>query len=90
MGVQPVRTNRSVFAAGVTRTLRDVQAEILEFVGAETYLVGHSLESDLRALKIVHRRLIDTSELYPSAKGAPFKVNPHLSSYSPASLVPRH
>ncbi|CAN0472990.1 unnamed protein product [Ascophyllum nodosum] len=53
---------------GVTRTLRDAQAEILEFVGAETYLVGHSLESDLRALKIVHRRLIDTSELYPSTR----------------------
>lgn len=46
----------------------------MTFVGVDTYLVGHSLESDLRALKIVHQRLIDTSELYPSARGAPFKV----------------
>lgn len=62
-------------AAGVTRTLRDAQREILTFVGPETYLVGHSLESDLRALKLIHRRLIDTSELYPSPRGTPYKVD---------------
>lgn len=60
--------------AGVTRTLRDAQREILTFVDAKTYLVGHSLDSDLRALRLVHRRLIDTSELYPSPRGMPFKV----------------
>lgn len=65
-----------VLPSGVTRTLRDAQREILSFVGPETYLVGHSLDSDLRALRMVHRRLIDTSELYPSARGAPFKVTP--------------
>lgn len=54
--------------------MRDAQREILTFVGAETYLVGHSLDSDLRALKLVHRRLIDTSELYPNSRGTPFKV----------------
>ncbi|CAM9935349.1 unnamed protein product [Ectocarpus sp. 4 AP-2014] len=58
---------------GVTRTLRDAQREILSFVDAETYLVGHSLDSDLRALRLVHRRLIDTSELYPNPRGIPFK-----------------
>eukprot|EP00903_Cladosiphon_okamuranus_P009129 g8722.t1 len=58
---------------GVTRTLRDAQREILSFVSAETYLVGHSLDSDLKALRLVHRRLIDTSELYPSSRGKPFK-----------------
>lgn len=62
------------FYSGVTRNLRDTQLEILSFVGPKTYLVGHSVDSDLRALKIVHRRLIDTSELYPSARGNPFKV----------------
>ncbi|CAM9617164.1 unnamed protein product, partial [Hapterophycus canaliculatus] len=58
---------------GVSRSLRDAQREILSFVGPETYLVGHSLDSDLKALKLVHRRLIDTSELYPSPRGTPFK-----------------
>lgn len=62
------------FPSGVTRTLRDAQREILSFVGADTYLVGHSLDSDLKALRLVHRRLIDTSELYPSSRGMPFKV----------------
>ena len=62
---------------GVTRNLRDAQRELLTFVDADTYLVGHSVDSDLRALKLVHRRLIDTSELYPSPRGAPFKVTPN-------------
>jgi len=35
--------------------------------------VGHSIDSDLRALKLVHRRVIDTAALYPHPKGAPLK-----------------
>ncbi|CAM9897947.1 unnamed protein product, partial [Choristocarpus tenellus] len=59
---------------GVTRTLSDVQREVLTFVSANiTYLVGHSLDSDLKALCLVHRKLIDTSELYPHPKHAPFR-----------------
>lgn len=35
--------------------------------------MGHSLENDLTALKIVHTRVVDTSVLYPSSKGRGFK-----------------
>lgn len=68
------RTLARSVVAGVTRNLRDAQREILSFVDDETYLVGHSLDSDLRALRLVHRRLIDTSELYPNPRGIPFKA----------------
>ncbi|TFJ82126.1 hypothetical protein NSK_006455 [Nannochloropsis salina CCMP1776] len=40
---------------------------------APTYLVGHGLEGDLRALRIHHPYLIDTAVLYPHPKGAPYK-----------------
>lgn len=37
----------------VTTTLEDVQRKLLDLVSSETILLGHSLESDLRALKVV-------------------------------------
>ena len=37
---------------GVTTTMREVQAVLLSMILKSTILVGHSLESDLRALKV--------------------------------------
>ena len=37
---------------GVTTTIRDVQAVLLSMFSAKTILLGHSLESDLKALKV--------------------------------------
>lgn len=50
--------------ADVTTTLTDVQEEILKLVHAETILIGHSVENDLAALKILHPLVIDTALLY--------------------------
>ncbi|KAG0606128.1 hypothetical protein M758_9G116100 [Ceratodon purpureus] len=50
--------------AGVTTTLSDVQEEILKLVHAETILVGHSVENDLIALKLLHSLVIDTALMY--------------------------
>lgn len=41
---------------------------------AITVIVGHSLENDLRALKVIHPYIIDTSQLFPHPKG------PHMRS----------
>ena len=38
---------------GVTTTLEDVQRELLELIAAETILIGHSLENDLKRLKLM-------------------------------------
>ncbi|KAJ9528653.1 hypothetical protein QJQ45_020370 [Haematococcus lacustris] len=40
----------------VNTRLADVQAMFLQHVHAETLLVGHGLENDLRALKVIHAR----------------------------------
>ena len=37
---------------GVTTNIRDVQAVLLSMFSAKTILIGHSLESDLKALKV--------------------------------------
>ncbi|OTF74194.1 RNA exonuclease T-like protein [Euroglyphus maynei] len=58
---------------GVTNTLKDVQQDIIELISAETFIIGHGLDSDFRALKLLHNRIIDTAFLYPHNRGLPFK-----------------
>ncbi|KAH0504092.1 RNA exonuclease 1-like protein [Microtus ochrogaster] len=53
--------------------LRDVQAVLLSLFSTETILIGHSLESDLLALKFIHNTVVDTSVLFPHHRGYPFK-----------------
>ncbi|GBP36953.1 Exonuclease GOR [Eumeta japonica] len=59
--------------ARATKTLRDVQNDILGFVGCDTILVGHALDNDLRALKLLHNAVVDTCALYPHARGWPLR-----------------
>jgi RNA exonuclease 1 len=44
------------------------------YVGPKTILVGHSLDSDLRAFHMVHHYVIDTAIVVPHAQGMPSKV----------------
>ncbi|CAD7091919.1 unnamed protein product [Hermetia illucens] len=55
------------------RTLRDIQAVILSMFHSKTILIGHSLESDLKALKLIHSLVVDTSVLFPHKMGPPKK-----------------
>lgn len=52
-------------------TLAQVQQEILSFVHNNSILVGHALQNDLRALRIIHPNVIDTSIAYLNWSGAP-------------------
>ncbi|XP_061681624.1 RNA exonuclease 1 homolog [Syngnathoides biaculeatus] len=58
---------------GATITLRDVQAVLLSMFSAESILVGHSLESDLLALKLIHSSVVDTALVFPHRLGLPYK-----------------
>jgi RNA exonuclease 1 len=57
----------------VTTTLADIQKELLSLLTPRTILVGHSLNSDLSAMKLTHPFLIDTSILFPHVRGLPLK-----------------
>ncbi|XP_026125384.1 RNA exonuclease 1 homolog [Carassius auratus] len=56
-----------------TITLRDVQAVLLSMFSAESILIGHSLESDLFALKLIHSMVVDTAIVFPHRLGLPYK-----------------
>nr|XP_057923992.1 RNA exonuclease 5-like isoform X2 [Doryrhamphus excisus] len=61
--LQPVRTK-----------LGDVQAELKRLLPRDAVLVGHSINSDLTALKLIHPHVIDTSRLYRREFGQRFKL----------------
>ncbi|KAG1827832.1 hypothetical protein EV424DRAFT_600780 [Suillus variegatus] len=63
--------------ASATTTVAEVQAQIMPILapkdGPTSILVGHSLESDLRALRICHPKCIDTAVVYHHPRGRPLK-----------------
>lgn len=57
----------------VDTTLEDIQNRLIEEITPKHILVGHSLNSDLLALKLTHPFVVDTSILYPHPRGPPMK-----------------
>ncbi|XP_076952364.1 small RNA degrading nuclease 3-like [Bidens hawaiensis] len=57
----------------VTTKLRDVQEYMKKLLSNGAILAGHSLDSDLRALKIDHTRVIDTSFIFNYCSGPNFQ-----------------
>ncbi|CAH8664996.1 unnamed protein product [Schistosoma margrebowiei] len=53
--------------------ITDIQAKLLHLFDSDTILIGHSLESDLTALKLIHKKIVDTSIVFPHRLGLPKK-----------------
>ena len=53
--------------------LADVQERLMKLFTQDTILVGHSLDSDLKALQMTHPYIVDTSIIYPHPRGPPMK-----------------
>ncbi|XP_049838397.1 uncharacterized protein LOC126283976 isoform X1 [Schistocerca gregaria] len=66
-------TARDLNRRGATKSLKDVQNDLMGFINADTILVGHGLENDLRALRIIHSTVIDTSVVFPHYYGLPYR-----------------
>jgi RNA exonuclease 1 len=57
----------------VATSLADIQKKLVEILQPRTILIGHSLNSDLTALKLTHPFIIDTALIYPHPRGPPLK-----------------
>lgn len=53
--------------------ITDIQSQLLHLFDSDTILIGHSLESDLIALKLIHDKVVDTSVMFPHRYGPPKK-----------------
>ncbi len=56
-----------------TKPLGTVQRELLEILNKDSILIGHSLDSDFKALRLIHKNVIDTSVVFPHKMGPPIK-----------------
>ncbi|PIA27135.1 hypothetical protein AQUCO_08300076v1 [Aquilegia coerulea] len=61
---------------GVTYSLANIQKKLKKLLRHGTILVGHSLNNDLRALKLDHARVIDTSFIF----NTPTRRKPSLNN----------
>ncbi|XP_011690471.1 PREDICTED: uncharacterized protein LOC105451606 isoform X2 [Wasmannia auropunctata] len=57
----------------VTKTLPEVQTDLLNFIHAETILMGHGLGNDLKALRLIHKNVVDTCVMFPHYLGLPYR-----------------
>eukprot|EP00397_Hematodinium_sp_SG-2012_P026545 GEMP01027816.1.p1 GENE.GEMP01027816.1~~GEMP01027816.1.p1 ORF type:complete len:515 (-),score=91.54 GEMP01027816.1:771-2291(-) len=62
--------------------LKDLQEELLTVIRPNSVLVGHGLENDLWAMKLVHPHIIDTALLFPHPQGWPKKQSLQVLGFS--------
>jgi DNA polymerase III epsilon subunit-like protein len=53
----------------VMTRLEQIQAALISIVHENDVLVGHSLENDLRALRLVHDKVVDTAMVFRAVSG---------------------
>ncbi|KAL7423563.1 RNA exonuclease 3 [Cryptotrichosporon argae] len=62
--------------ADLARAVLDLpaaRAAVGGFVGPSTVVVGHGLENDLRALRLLHSNVVDTAIVFPHDRGHPYR-----------------
>jgi len=63
----------------VETRIEDVQVRLLALIDENDILIGHSLENDLKSLRLVHRSIVDTSLIFRGINGRKIGLK-HLSN----------
>ncbi|CAL1700748.1 unnamed protein product [Somion occarium] len=53
--------------------LASIRKALDRLINANTIIIGHSLDNDLKTLRMIHHRCVDTVALFPHRAGAPFR-----------------
>lgn len=59
--------------ASAVYPLASVRKSLDGIINARTIVIGHALENDLKTLRMIHHRCVDTAILFPHAAGAPYR-----------------
>ncbi|RLV83537.1 RNA exonuclease 3 [Meyerozyma sp. JA9] len=62
-GVASIKDDADTFWEGITK--------LGQVMDHRTILIGHGLENDLNAMRMLHKRVVDTAILYPKHKATP-------------------
>ena len=69
----------AIMLEDIDTRIEDIQVRLLAMIDEDDIIVGHSLENDLRALRLIHDKVIDTSVIFRGANGRKFSLK-HLSN----------
>lgn len=61
------------YAEKAVLPLASIRRSLDTLVSARTIVVGHALENDLKTLRMVHLRCVDTVALFPHQSGPPYR-----------------
>ncbi|CDO71252.1 hypothetical protein BN946_scf184908.g9 [Trametes cinnabarina] len=53
--------------------LSAIRKSMDNFINSRTIIIGHALENDLKTLRMIHHRCVDTAVLFPHTAGPPYK-----------------
>ncbi|KAL0949464.1 hypothetical protein HGRIS_009518 [Hohenbuehelia grisea] len=53
--------------------LASIRQSLDAFINSETVIVGHALENDLKTLRMIHHRCVDTAIMFPHPAGPPYR-----------------
>ncbi len=59
--------------ATATLTLASVRKALAAIINSETIVIGHALDNDLKTLRMIHHRCVDTVDLFPHTAGPPYR-----------------
>ena len=82
----PIKSESTLLQSGELRLVESpykARELFLQYLAKDTPLMGHALENDLNAVRLVHPVLIDTVLLYPHPRGLPIR-------HGLKALVQRH
>ncbi|WFC95334.1 RNA exonuclease 3 [Malassezia brasiliensis] len=68
-GIQPKE-----YEENAVLDLHAARRALVQYIGPNTILIGHGLENDLRAIRVVHTNIVDTCQLFPHPRGLPFRL----------------
>jgi RNA exonuclease 1 len=53
--------------------LASIRKTLDSLINADTILIGHALDNDLKTLRIIHHKCVDTALLFPHRSGPPYR-----------------
>ncbi|OCK74622.1 exonuclease, partial [Lepidopterella palustris CBS 459.81] len=58
---------------GIVNSPYEARELLLSYVSRDTPLLGHALENDLNAVRLIHPAIVDTALLFPHPRGLPIR-----------------
>jgi RNA exonuclease 1 len=62
-----------MYSTSALQPLVEIRRSLDELINSETILIGHALENDLKTLRIIHARNVDTAVIFRHPAGAPYR-----------------